>query len=61
VETRRTAAARPALAYGRADVAAGVWAVVEQATDLTLSEPATMLLSGSLLIGLASAVRRFSI
>ena len=54
-------AAATAFAYGHADVAAGVSAVVAQTADVAVSEPATMLLSGTLLLGLASAVRRLSV
>lgn len=50
-------AAATAFAYGHADVAA----VVAQTADVAVSEPATMLLSGTLLLGLASAVRRLSV
>ena len=51
-----------ALAFGGADVAAGVAAVVHQVQHATSSstEPATMLLSGSALLVLAGAIRRFA-
>jgi hypothetical protein len=52
-------AAATAFAYGHAEVAAGVSVVVGQTADVVVSEPATMLLSGGLLLALASAVRRF--
>ena len=51
-------AAATAFAYGRADVAATV-SVVSVTADVALSEPAAMLVSGGLLLVLASAVRRF--
>jgi hypothetical protein len=47
-------AAATALAYGGADVAAGVTAVFRGRT----TEPAALLLSGSALVGLASVIRR---
>lgn len=53
--------AATALAYGRADVAAGVTVVVAQTTHMVVSEPATLLISGGLLLVLASAVRRLPI
>jgi hypothetical protein len=52
-------AAATALAYGSADVAAGVSVVVDRTANVVVSEPAAMLLSGGLLLVLASAVRRF--
>lgn len=52
-------AAATALAYGHAEVAAGVSVVVEQTAGVVVSEPTAMLLSGGLLLALASAVRRF--
>jgi hypothetical protein len=54
-------AAASAFAYGRADVAAGVSVVVSQTAGVAVSEPATMLISGGLLLALASAVRRLPI
>lgn len=54
-------AAATAFAYGRADVAAGVSVVVAQTTDVVVSEPAALLISGGLLLALASAVRRLPI
>lgn len=54
-------AAASAFAYGRADVAAGVSVVVAQTADVVVSEPAALLLSGGLLLALASAVRRLPI
>jgi hypothetical protein len=54
-------AAATAFAYGPADVAAGVSAVVAQTAEVKVSEPATLLLSGGLLLVLASAVRRFPV
>ena len=54
-------AAATAFAYGGAEVTASVSAVVAQTADVTLREPLTMLLSGSLLIVVASAVRRFPV
>lgn len=47
------------LALGRADVAAGVTAMVQDAAS-SPTEPATMLLSGSALLALAGVVRRFA-
>lgn len=54
-------AAATAFAYGRAGVAAGVSVVVAQTTDVVVSEPAALLISGGLLLVLASAVRRLPI
>jgi len=54
-------AAATAFAYGRPEVAAGVSAVVAQTADVAVSEPAAMLLSGTLLLALGSVVRRFSV
>ena len=48
--------AATALAYGRADVAAGVSTVAAYTPHA--SEPAALLLSGSALLGLAGALRR---
>ena len=50
------AAAATALAFGHADVSAGVNAVASQVT----TEPTALLLSGSALLGLAGAVRRLT-
>lgn len=52
-------AAATAFAYGRAEMAASVSVVVASTSAVALTEPLTMLLSGGLLLGLASAVRRF--
>ena len=52
-------AAASAFAYGRTDVAASVSVVVSETANLALSEPAAMVVSGGLLLVLASAVRRF--
>ena len=49
-------AAASALAYGAGDMARGAGAV-----GFAMSEPAYMLLSGTLLIAVAGAVRRLSI
>ena len=54
-------AAATAFAYGHADVTAGMTVVVAQTTDMVVSEPATLLISGGLLLVLASAVRRLPI
>jgi hypothetical protein len=53
--------AATAFAYGHTDVAAGVTAVVAQTADVAFSEPMTMLVSGTLLLAVAGAVRRFPI
>jgi phosphate/sulfate permease len=53
--------AATAFAYGRADVAAGVSVVVAQTAHVAVSEPAALLISGGLLLVLASAVRRLPI
>jgi hypothetical protein len=52
-------AAATAFAYGHAEVAAGMSVVVDHTAGVVVSEPAAMLLSGGLLLALASAVRRF--
>jgi hypothetical protein len=49
-------AAASALAYGAGDAAHGVGGL-----GVALSEPAYMLLSGTILIGIAGAVRRLSL
>jgi len=49
-------AAATGLTYGGADVAASVGAAVRTSGT---TEPAVLLVSGSLLLGLAGAVRRF--
>ena len=54
-------AAATAFAYGRPDVAAGVTVAVAQTTHVVVSEPATILISGGLLLVLARAVRRLPI
>jgi hypothetical protein len=51
--------AASAVAYANLAVAADVTSVAVQVVDGT-SEPAVLLLSGSLLLGLAGAVRRFT-
>ena len=53
-------AAATALALGSKTVATSVTAAAVQAVDRT-GEPATLLLSGSLLLGLAGAVKRFTV
>ena len=53
-------AAATALALGRGTVATSVTAAAVQVDDRT-GEPATLLLSGSLLLGLAGAVKRFTV
>jgi hypothetical protein len=53
--------AATAFAYGRADVASGFSSVVEQTTEVVLTEPVMLLLSGALLLVLGGAVRRFSV
>lgn len=50
-------AAASLVAYGRADVAAGMAAVVHTSHA---DEPIALLLSGSALIGLGGALRRFA-
>jgi hypothetical protein len=52
------AATATAFAYGGSHVAASMSAVVAETADVTVGEPAKLLLSGSLLIGLASVMRR---
>ena len=47
------------VAYGSADVAAGMAAVVSHTSQA--DEPITLLLSGSALIGLAGALRRLAL
>jgi len=51
-------AAASLVAYGRADVAAGMAAVIDHTSHT--DEPIALLLSGSALIGLAGALRRFA-
>ena len=53
-------AAATALALGSATVATSVTAAGVQVVDRT-GEPATLLLSGSVLLGLAGAVKRFTV
>jgi len=53
-------AAATALAYGNAAVTTSVTAVAAQVADHT-SEPAALLVSGSFLLGLAGAVKRFTV
>jgi hypothetical protein len=53
------ATAATALAYGHSVVTASVTAVASQAAAGN-SEPAIMLLSGSALLGLAGALKRFT-
>ncbi|MGH9371946.1 MAG: hypothetical protein ACRD15_10490 [Vicinamibacterales bacterium] len=53
-------AAATAFAYGHEAVATSVTAVAGQVAGST-SEPAALLLSGSVLLGLAGAVKRFTV
>jgi hypothetical protein len=53
-------AAATALAYGNTAVTTSVTAVAVQVAGGS-SEPAALLLSGSLLLGLAGAVKRFTL
>jgi hypothetical protein len=53
-------AAATALAYGNTVVTSSVTAVAVQVAGST-SEPAALLLSGSVLLGLAGAVKRFTL
>ena len=53
-------AAATAIALGSGTVATSLSAAAVQVVDRT-GEPATLLLSGSLLIGLAGAVKRFTV
>ena len=53
-------AAATALALGTGTVATSVTAAAVQVVDRT-GEPATLLLSGSLLLGLAGVVKRFTV
>ena len=53
-------AAATALALGSKTVATSVTATAVQVVDRT-GEPATLLLSGSVLLGLAGAVKRFTV
>lgn len=53
--------AATAFGYGRADVASSLSTVVEQTSDVVLTEPVLLLLSGALLLVLGGAVRRFSV
>jgi hypothetical protein len=53
-------AAATALAYGNPAVTTSVTAAAVQVVEGT-SEPAALLLSGSLLLGLAGAVRRLTV
>jgi hypothetical protein len=52
-------AAATVVAYGHADMAAGMAAVVAHTSQA--DEPIALLLSGSALIGLAGAVRRLTV
>ena len=52
------AGAATALAFAKATVATSVTAAAVQVADHT-SEPAALLLSGSVLLGLAGALKRF--
>ena len=54
------AGAATALAFANATVATSVTAAAVQVADYT-SEPAALLVSGSVLLGLAGAVKRFTI
>jgi hypothetical protein len=53
-------AAASALAFGNLTITTSVTAVAVQVVDRT-SEPAALLLSGSVLLGLAGAVKRFTL
>jgi hypothetical protein len=53
-------AAATALGYGHSAVTHGVTAVAVQVAG-SASEPAALLLSGSFLLGLAGAVKRFTL
>jgi hypothetical protein len=53
-------AAATALALGKGTVATSVTAAAVHVADRT-GEPATLLLSGSFLLGLAGAVKRFTV
>jgi hypothetical protein len=53
-------AAATALAFANATLATTVTAAAVQVADHT-SEPAAMLVSGSILLGLAGAVKRFTV
>ena len=53
-------AAATALALGSGTVASSVTAAAVQVADRT-GEPATLLLSGSFLLGLAGVVKRFTV
>jgi phosphate/sulfate permease len=53
--------AASAFAYGHADVASGLSSVVEQTTEVVLTEPVMLLLSGALLLVLGGAVRRLPV
>ncbi len=53
-------AAATALAFANATVATSVAAAAVQVADRT-SEPAALLVSGSVLLGLAGAVKRFMV
>jgi hypothetical protein len=54
-------AAATSFAYGNHAVTTSAPAVAVQVTDRALSEPAALLLSGSFLLGLAGAVKRFTV
>jgi hypothetical protein len=54
-------AAATSLAYSNHGAANSTPAVAVQVTDRALSEPAALLLSGSFLLGLAGAVKRFTV
>jgi hypothetical protein len=54
-------AAATSLAYGNHTVATSTPAVAVQVTERAVSEPAALLLSGGFLLGLAGAVKRFTV
>jgi len=54
-------AAATSFAYGTHTVATSTPAVSVEVTDRAISEPAALLLSGSFLLGLAGAVKRFTV
>lgn len=54
-------AAASAYAYSPTEVTDGLSAVVTQTTEVVRTEPAMLLLSGAVLLGLGGAVRRFSL
>jgi hypothetical protein len=58
VLTLMVLAAATALAYGRGEAAAGVNAIVGRGSP---TEPIVLLLSGTVLLGLAGAVKRLTV